>query len=121
MKLWYDPSLKKLARTLRKQSTLSEILLWQQLKNGQRQGFDFDRQKPIDRYIVDFFSSELMLVVEIDGRSHKLKGEGDDARQQRLESLDVRLLRFDDRLVKTDINSVILTIDNWIELNGPAR
>ncbi len=49
MKLPYDPVLKKLARDLRNQSTLSEVLLWQQLKRGQRGGFDFHRQKPIDR------------------------------------------------------------------------
>lgn len=74
MKLPYDPALRKLARELRNKSTLSEVMLWQQLKRGQRGGFDFHRQKPLDHYIVDFFSHELMLAVEIDGRSHKLKG-----------------------------------------------
>jgi very-short-patch-repair endonuclease len=66
MKLHYDPALRALARELRKNSTLSEILLWQHLKAGQRFGFDFNRQKPIDRYIVDFFSHELLLAVEIE-------------------------------------------------------
>ena len=37
------------------------------------QAFDFDRQKPIDNYIVDFFCNELMLVIEIDGESHNEK------------------------------------------------
>jgi very-short-patch-repair endonuclease len=119
MKLPYDPSLKKLARSLRTQSTLSEVLLWQQLKRGQRGGFDFHRQKPIDTYIVDFFSHELMLAVEIDGRSHDFKEPEDDARQRRLESLGIRFLRFDDLLVKSSLDAVVLAIDNWIEANRP--
>ncbi|MCE5287288.1 MAG: DUF559 domain-containing protein [Pelosinus sp.] len=51
-KLAYDPILKKLARDLRKNSTLSEILLWQHLKHSYM-GYDFHRQKPISKYIVD--------------------------------------------------------------------
>ncbi len=120
MKLWYDPELKKLARILRSQSTLSEILLWQQLKRGQRRGFDFHRQKPIDRHIVDFFSNELMLAVEIDGASHSLKGPDDENRQARLERLGIRFLRFKDDAVKADLDAVVLAIDNWIDANRPA-
>lgn len=119
MRLPYDPALKKLARELRSHSTLSEVLLWRTLKSGQRQGFDFHRQKPIDRYIVDFFCAELMLAVEIDGDSHKFKGPEDDQRQARLESLGVRFLRFNDRLVKLNIDAVVLAIDTWIESHRP--
>ena len=121
MKLHYDPALRKLARELRKNSTLSEILLWQHLKAGQRFGFDFDRQKPIDRYIVDFFSNELLLAVEIDGDSHKLKGPKDNQRQARLESLGTRFLRFEDNQVKSGLDAVVLAIDTWIEANRPKR
>jgi very-short-patch-repair endonuclease len=119
VKLWYDPGLKRLARDLRKHSTLSEILLWPQLKQGQRSGFDFHRQKPIDRYTIDFFSSSLLLAVEIDGDSHKLKGVEDDQRQQSLESLGIRFLRFQDRLIRADLDAVVRAIDNWIEANRP--
>jgi very-short-patch-repair endonuclease len=119
MKLPYDPALKKLARELRNQSTLSEVLLWQQLKHGQRCGFDFHRQNPVDRYIVDFFSHELMLAIEIDGRSHKLKGPEDEIRQQKLELLGIRFLRFDDHLVKQNVDTVVQAIDAWIDLNRP--
>ena len=115
MRLPYDPALRKLARELRNHSTLSEVLLWQSLKSAQRHGFDFHRQKPIDQYIVDFFCAELMLAVEIDGDSHKLKGPDDEQRQARLEALGVRFLRFDDRVVKANIDAVVLAIDNWIE------
>ena len=52
--LWYDAKLKKRASYLRKNSTLAEVLLWQRIKGKQIQGYDFDRQKPIDNFIVDF-------------------------------------------------------------------
>ena len=68
----YDPRLKELARRLRKESTFSEILLWKHLKGEKMRGYDFHRQKPMDNYIVDFFCSELMLAIEIDGISHEI-------------------------------------------------
>jgi very-short-patch-repair endonuclease len=50
----YNPKLKKLAKTLRQNMTLSEVLLWNHLKQKKMCGYDFDRQRPIDEYIVDF-------------------------------------------------------------------
>ena len=118
VRLPYNPRLKQLARELRNQSTMAEVLLWQQLKGGKRKGCDFDRQKPIDEYIVDFFAADLMLAIEIDGDSHNLKGLRDEARQRRLESLGIRFLRFDDAMVKSDLDAVVQEIDHWIEANG---
>jgi Protein of unknown function (DUF559) len=46
----YEQYLKELARKLRQNMTLSEVLLWQRLKRKQMRGYDFDRQRPIDRY-----------------------------------------------------------------------
>ena len=75
--LLYNRKLKERARYLRNNSTLSEILLWKYLKGKQMQGFDFDRQKPIDNFIVDFFCNELMLAIEIEGDSHTFNVEYD--------------------------------------------
>lgn len=121
MRLSFNPRLKSLARELRNNSTLSEILLWEHLKKDRRRSYDFHRQKPIDEYIVDFFSPELMLAVEIDGKSHRLKGVEDEIRQKRLEELGIQLLRFEDAMVKSSLDQVILAIDNWIENNKPMR
>ncbi|NJR63962.1 MAG: DUF559 domain-containing protein [Cyanobacteria bacterium CRU_2_1] len=66
----YEPHLKELARQLRKNMTLGEVILWNHLKGKQLHGYDFDRQRPIDRFIVDFYCKELMLAIEIDGSSH---------------------------------------------------
>ena len=113
----YNPKLKQLARQLRKNSTLSEVLLWNHLKGKQMMDYDFHRQKPIDKHIVDFFCPELMLVIEIDGSSHEIEGayEKDQQRQQRLEDLGVSFLRFDDLTVKQDIWQVLGAIEVWIE------
>ena len=110
----YNPVLRDLARNLRKESTLSEILLWKEIKTKQILGYQFHRQVPIDNYIVDFFCHELFLAIEIDGISHALKETYDEKRQQRLESLGVRFLRFDDLEVKFQIESVLSRIKEWI-------
>jgi len=52
----YNPILKPLARKLRKTMTEGELLLWDELKNDKLLGFDFDRQRFIDNYIVDFIA-----------------------------------------------------------------
>ena len=77
-------------------------------------GFDFDRQKSIDNYIVDFFCNELMLAIEIEGDSHDSKVEYDKNRQTKLESLGLHFLRFSDLDVKSNMEGVISTIENWI-------
>jgi very-short-patch-repair endonuclease len=66
----YNPALKERARQLRKNMTPGEVKLWQRLKGKQLLGYDFDRQRPIDQFIVDFYCKQLMLAIEIDGSSH---------------------------------------------------
>ena len=111
----YNPKLKLLARRLRSKSTKAEILLWQYLKGKQMEGYDFHRQRPINSYIVDFFCSELMLAIEIDGISHDQKMEADRIRQKRLESFGVKILRFLDDDVKENLEGVVMRIKEWIE------
>jgi very-short-patch-repair endonuclease len=111
----YNPILKELARGLRANSTLSEVLLWEHLNGRQMLGYDFDRQKPIDNFIVDFICNELMSAIEIDGDTHKYKGARDDERQRRLEALGIRFLRFEDRDVKQNMEGVISEIENWVK------
>jgi very-short-patch-repair endonuclease len=67
----YKPLLKEIARALRNNSTLGEVLLWKQLRNKQMLGYGFHRQKPLDQFIVDFFCHELNLAIEVDGVSHE--------------------------------------------------
>ena len=110
----YNPKLKQFARYLRNNSTLSEILLWKQIKN-KALGVEFHRQVTIDEFIVDFYCHELMLAIEIDGISHDYKYENDLRRQGRLEDLGVHFIRFDDQEVKNNMFSVLLQIQQKIE------
>ena len=77
--------------------------------------YQFLRQKPLDKYIVDFFCYELMLAIEIDGESHVHKIEEDQIRQQRLESLGIFFLRFSDHDIKNNIDGVLKRIESWVE------
>ena len=102
----YNPKLKELARELRKNSTLSEVLLWLKIK-GKTMGVEFHRQVPIDNFIVDFYCHELMLAIEIDGSSHDEKQDYDQNRQLILENLGVRFIRFSDIDVKQKMGWVL--------------
>jgi len=72
-------------------------------------GVEFHRQVPIDEYIVDFYCHELFLAIEIDGSSHVFDEVqiNDIKRQERLESLGVRFIRFDDLDVKRNMQEVV--------------
>jgi very-short-patch-repair endonuclease len=83
-------------------------------------GYDFDRQRPIDNYIVDFYCKELSLAIEIDGSTHIYRDEEDELRQKNLEKLGVRFLRFDDIEVKKNILNVIRVIEDWIRNHEPT-
>ena len=113
----YNQKLKPLAKALRNNMTFAEVLLWNELKQKKMLGYDFDRQRPIDNFIVDFYCKDLMLAIEIDGISHDFEESiiNDEKRQKVLEKLGVRFLRFDDREVRNDMPNVLQTIAYWIE------
>jgi very-short-patch-repair endonuclease len=57
-------------------------------------GFKFRRQHAIGPYFVDFYCVQASLVIEVDGSIHDGQVDQDVARQQYLESLGLRVLRF---------------------------
>ncbi len=116
-KILYDPSLKARASVLRNHSTIPEIKLWKFLKGRQMCGYDFHRQKPIDRFIVDFFCCELNLAIELDGTSHIGREKYDAFRQQAIEKLGITFLRFTNDEVFNNIQDVLGEIKGWIEKN----
>jgi len=105
----YNKNLKQLARDLRNNPTKAENRMWYDVLSDQRfLGYKFTRQRPIDQYIVDFFCKELLLIIEIDGKSH----EYDDAiikdrlRENRLTELGFVLIRFSDWEVMNQMDVV---------------
>lgn len=115
------------AKRLRQNMTYSEVKLWMEFRNGEMMVYDFDRQKPMLNYIVDFYCKDLMLAIEIDGITHEdekviLK---DPIRHDEIEMYGVSFLRFNALDVVHDMKNVIRTIENWIfefeERNGVSE
>ncbi|HLR25984.1 MAG TPA: endonuclease domain-containing protein [Fodinibius sp.] len=110
----YESHLVEKARNLRNNSTPAEKRLWKYLRRKQIHQFDFDRQKPIDRYIVDFYCKELKLAIEIDGKYHSHQYNYDQARQKRLETFGIHFLRFSEKEVLNDIDNVLRVIGQGV-------
>ncbi|PKL78660.1 MAG: hypothetical protein CVV25_10750 [Ignavibacteriae bacterium HGW-Ignavibacteriae-4] len=116
---YYNKNLKSFANQNRKQMTKAEACLWKYaLKSSMRQGHLFRRQRPIDKYIVDFISLELGLIIEVDGGTHNIESinNKDKIRQAELESLGFIVIRFSDDEVLKNMNGVIFKIDETIEM-----
>ncbi|MDR0867443.1 MAG: DUF559 domain-containing protein [Planctomycetota bacterium] len=103
----YNPALKDRARALRRAGNLAEALFWNQVKKKQFNGLDFDRQKVIGNYIVDFYCPAVNVVIEIDGVSHDHKGDYDVRRDEYLQNLGLTVIRVADAEVKRDMFNVM--------------
>jgi very-short-patch-repair endonuclease len=111
--LWQK--LKPQARRMRKEPTPEEAALWKRLRNGKLGGFKFRRQHPIDQYLADFCCPEVWLVIEIDGPIHERQVEEDALRQDHIERLGYRVIRFSNEDVIRNPMGVMRRI--WVELN----
>ncbi len=112
----YNPKLRDRARELRKHSTFSEIILWNKLRDKKILETRFLRQRPIDNYVVDFYSKELKLAIEVDGSIHQIKKQEDIFRQRQLEAFGIVFLRFTDTDIMKNLSQVIGKIENKITL-----
>ena len=77
----------------------------------------FNRQKPLLNFIVDFYSARASLVIELDGSQH-LDAEqlrDDVARDEALAAVGLRVLRFDNHQVLTELEAVFQVIDGLVE------
>lgn len=119
MKIYYNNNLKRLSSKLRNESTQSEIRLWHYLKAKQL-GIRFIRQKPIGKYIVDFYCKELHLAIELDGLSHHYQETmtKDEEKEAYLNELGIEVLRFEDKEVLGDIDNVMAVLLDYIEKRG---
>jgi very-short-patch-repair endonuclease len=99
-----------LAREMRKEPTAAERKLWQRIRRKQVLGVKFRRQLAIDRFIVDFCSPSIRLIIEVDGPTHDSTQAADAYRQARLESYGFEVVRFTNRDVLSNIDGVMETI-----------
>ena len=115
MNNFYNKDLKLFSRTLRTQSvSRAEKQLWLSVLKSNKIGVKFNRKRPIDHFIVDFFSKELGLIIEIDGNSHDNNAKYDRYRQDRLIALGFTLLRFQEGEVLNQIDEVAGKINHAV-------
>ncbi len=98
------------ARLHRKQPTMAEQILWEELRDRRLGGVKFRRQHPLGPFIVDFCCAKERLIVEVDGDSHKNQRDYDDARTQHLSAYGYRVLRFTNDDVLINLDQVLLVI-----------
>ena len=110
----YRRYLKARAQELRKNSTLTEQLIWEEIRKKSL-NVEFHRQVPLLDYIVDFYCHEIGLVIEIDGSSHDYQFLEDAKRQGRLEAYGLRFLRFSNNEVLHKMDSVLNSIKESIK------
>ena len=111
----YRSDLVEKARKLRYNATTGEKRLWKYISRKQIHGYDFDRQTPIDAYIVDFFCKRLRLAIELDGQYHDFKVEYDERRQNRIQRFGVKVIRFEEKAVLEDIDPILEEISYWVQ------
>lgn len=102
------------ARLLRSKMTQAETKLWEFLRTKPG-GFKFRRQHPLGIYIADFFCYQLKLVIEVDGRIHERAAirQADTERQKLIEADGIKVMRFTNDQVLTNIEAVIKTISAY--------
>lgn len=108
------------ARTLRRQMTDAETLMWQQLRGRRFQGFKFRRQRTLGPYILDFVCLEAGLVIEIDGGQHAEQQAYDQARTALIESHQLTVIRFWNHEVMNDTAAVLENIWQTLQTLTPA-
>ncbi len=113
---YYNRNLKDYARKLRNNSTLPEIILWERiLSKRQLRGYSFSRQRPIGSYIVDFFSKDLKLVIELDGEIHKFQKKQDKEREEEIKRKGFSIIRFRNEDVLYGLANVSRTLEYFVD------
>jgi very-short-patch-repair endonuclease len=110
----YNVSLKSRAKSLRKAGNFSEVVFWKEVRNKSFWNIDFDRQRIIGNYIVDFYVKALGLVVEIDGEIHNFQEEYDSKRERYLKDLDLKVFRISTTKILFDTENVMKDLEQFI-------
>jgi len=114
--------LKHYSQTLRKNATKEEQQLWYDfLKTYPVQ---FNRQKIIGNFIVDFYCDKVKLAIELDGAQHYEENAQlyDEERTAYLNGLDITMIRFSNFEIQTNFYEVCMNIKGIIcELQDPHQ
>lgn len=112
----YRYGLTFMSKKNRNKPTETEKIIWKEILSKDKTGYRFLRQKPIDRFIVDFYCPKLSLAIEIDGGSHIKKKGVDEMRDKFLKQIGITTIRFTNEEVKNNIELVRKKIIDIISL-----
>jgi very-short-patch-repair endonuclease len=106
------------AAELRKNMTIAERVLWQQMRNRKVGGLKFRRQHPVDIFILDFYCHERKLAIEVDGEIHNNEDqkEWDENRTFELNEFGIKILRFSNDDVIFHTERVVDSINEFLKL-----
>lgn len=112
-----SPEIFRRAKELRKSMTPAEVLLWEKVRAGRLNNLHFRRQHPISKYILDFYCHQYQLAIELDGSVHNQtdQKERDLGREEELEALGLKILRFSNDSVLNETQEVLKIILIQIE------
>ena len=115
----YNKSNVNLSRISRKNMTRHEKKLWYMFLN--KYPIRFQRQKPIGNYIADFYCAKSKLVIELDGSGHFLPNQvlKDRIRTERLEEMDLTVIRINNLDVDGNFYNVCQYIDTIVKCSLP--
>lgn len=110
----YNFRLQQRAKALRKAGNFPEVVFWKQVHKGNFWKIDFDRQRIIGNYIVDFYIKTLGLIIEIDGESHNKKEQYDKTREDYLISLNLKIFKVSNFRILNDLDDVMKELEEFI-------
>jgi very-short-patch-repair endonuclease len=116
---------KVICRQLRQNSTVSEIILWEALRNNKFSEMKFRRQHPLyyditgkeSFFIADFYCHDEKLIIELDGIIHKYKLKKDNERTEILNNLGLRVIRFSNDEIENNLKDVLRKIKEIITIS----
>lgn len=112
--LRYLEELRKLARKNRQVATRPEDLMWNEVRD-RKVGYKFSRQKPIGKFIIDFYCSELLLAVELDGEYHNWRKSYDETRDKYLGWRRIVVIRYKNKEIIDNLPKVIRDLTGKIK------
>src|SRR5215470_17342048 len=114
------PSQRPLARQFRTALTPAEARLWKYLQSRQLAGRKCRRQHSVGLYILDFYGPREQPAVGLDGAAHdhERAAQRDQARTRYLESHGIKVVRFENRNVMSNLEGVRQAIKSCFAVTG---
>lgn len=109
MQIHNRKNLKQFRKDLRNNLTPAEATLWKALQKSQLEGRKFRRQHSVGKYVLDYYCPQEKLAVELDGNEHfTVSGsEKDRIRDEYLNGLNIKVLRFENKEVFENLDGVL--------------